>query len=463
MFLTGSRSRKLVLVVCAFVSLAILWSYHLPRLGSYRQRAQTDLVRSQVVNNVDLSSADAPFVSWPLARLCSETTRWTSGLVFLCDNNSGGIGNIRNFVLTCLRYAIEAGATGLTMPTIQTRSEDRLSELFKGKKLPFSYFFDEGHFRDSLRDACPQITIYDTVGDIRGFERDDEKQQAGGPTIQPWDTITPNSFGMRGGCDPRDLNRHVDLFGQRFHAWLRERQEQLGLPPVTADAPKLIRFSWGVQWTFPVYRDGPEFVATFGGLLRFHASILEIGMATADAMDRLAREAGADTGFLGMHLRTESDALGGWPSFEEQSSAYLGRAAQLHPRPRMAYLATGNKTEAERLASVALDGAALTVVTKHGVLAGPEHAELKRRLDGWSWDQQALVDFVVLLRAEYFVGVSPSSFSMNVALKRHLQGEGLYTRPWRAGAEEGDGRSWLVGRYDGYWDDWLFMYESLWP
>lgn len=74
------------------------------------------------------------------------------------------------------------------------------------------------------------------------------------------------------------------------------------------------------------------------------------------------------------------------------------------------------------------------------------------------------MDFVVLLHADWFVGASPSSFSINVALKRHLGGgEGLHTRPWRVGSEEGDGRSWLVGRYGNYWEDWLFMYDSLWP
>lgn len=451
---TASKSSRLVLVVCAF-ALAILWSHRLLSRTTDHGHPQTDLASVKHVGDIDLSTADAPFVSWPLARVCSETTRWTPGLVFICDNNSGGIGNIRNFILTCLRYAIEAGATGLTMPTIQTRSEERLSELFKGKKLPFSYFFDEAHFRLSLGEACPQIIIFDTVDDIIGFEHGHEKQQNGGPVKQPWETITPNNFGMRGGCDQRDLNRHADLFGQRFHQWLEEMQEK----PVSAAAPKLIRFNWGVQWTFPVYRDGPEFVATFGGLLRFQENILELGMATAEAMTRL----GGTGGFIGMHLRTENDALGGWPSFEEQSSAYLSRAAELRPRPKMVYLATGNTTEAAKLASRASDEAGLTVLTKHGLLADPEHAGLKRRLEGLRWDQQALVDFVVLLTAESFVGVSPSSFSINVALKRHLKSDGLYTRPWRAGVEEGDGRSWLVGRYDGYWEDWLFMYESLWP
>lgn len=424
--------------------------------------------------NTDLSKPDAPFVAWPLARVCTETTKWTPGLVFVCDNNSGGIGNIRNFILTCLRYAIEAGATGITLPDIQTRSKDKLADLFRGRKVSFSHFFDEGHFRESLGDACPRIVIYDHVEDVvdvtaAAAADDGERSHEEGElsaTKRPA-MITPKQFGMRGGCDSRDLNRHSDLFGARFHAWLAERQE--------SRPTKLIRFNWGVQWDWPVHRDGPEFTATFGGLLRFRPDILELGEKVVAAMERYTSSLGSKKGpaaappppsaggFLGVHLRTENDALSNWPSFDEQVEAYLARASTLEPPPRLAYLATGNATEAARFAALAAAAqgttGSLRVVTKHQLLSDEGEEELERL----SWDQQALVDFVVLLHAEFFVGVSPSSFSMNVALKRHLRGEGIYTRPWRVGSEEGDGRSWLVGRYESYWEDWLFMYDSLWP
>lgn len=173
-------------------------------------------------------------------------------------------------------------------------------------------------------------------------------------------------------------------------------------------------------------------------------------------------------GFLGLHLRTENDALKRWPNFENQTSPYLRRALSLSPPPKAAYLATGNATEAAKLTSRALSETGLHVVTKHDLLRDdPDlaigHQQLLRQLDGLSWDQQALVDFVVLLESQYFMGLSPSSFSMNIALKRHLKAKGLYTRPWKVGSDEGDGRSWLVGRYEAYWEDWLFMYDSLWP
>ncbi|KAK7717670.1 hypothetical protein SLS64_003165 [Diaporthe eres] len=477
-----SRQGKILVLVCT-ISLVTIWTYRLPRLCIFDQcphspaaiiPCSSTLGRQHQSNgtDLDLSAPDAPFVAWPLARVCSENTRWTPGLVFVCDNNSGGIGNIRNFILTCLRYAVEAGATGLALPTIQSRSPDRLADLFVGEQRPFSYFFDEAHFRNGLAEACPQITVYgDDLAGVPGL--DAEELRAG--RVRP-EKITPNHFGLRGGCDVRDLNRHTGLFGERFQAFLREKdesQQQQRLGPTGVMKPRLVRMNWGVQWNWPVLQDGPEFAASFGGLLRFRDDILSLGERTADAMQKLASDntlgGGGDgaRGFVGIHLRTESDALGAWPSFDNQTAAYLARVASLDPAPPgHAYLATGNATEAARLAALAEERQGLRVVTKHELLrasGGGDGGELLRRLDSLSWDQQALVDFVVLLRCGFFLGVSPSSFSMNVALKRHLRGDGLLTRPWRIGDAEGDGRSWLVGRYDSYWEDWLFMYDSLWP
>jgi hypothetical protein len=469
-------------LVCA-ISLITIWTYRLPRLCIFYQcpnlpvsviPCSSRLGHQQQSNSsdLDLSAPGAPFVAWPLARVCGENERWIPGLVFICDNNSGGLGNIRNFILTCLRYAIEAGATGLALPTIQSRSAAKLADLFVGDQLPFNYVFDEAHFRHGLAETCPQITVYgDDLADVPGLDAEKPHGRRVGP-IQ----ITPNHFGRRGGCDVRDLNRHTARFGERFHAFLREKdesqqqeqqQQRLGLTGVSK--PRLVRMNWGVQWNWPVLQDGPEFVASFGGLLRFRDDILFLGQKTADAMQKLAASPGGDgRGFVGMHLRTESDALGTWPSVENQMTAYLARVTGLDPSPpRYAYLATGNGTEAAKLAAQAEAQQGLRVVTKHELLrisngGDGDGGELLRQLDALSWDQQALVDFVVLLRCGFFLGVSPSSFSMNVALKRQMRGDGPLTRPWRIGDGEGDGRSWLVGRYDSYWD-WLSMYDSLWP
>ncbi|KAK3935644.1 hypothetical protein QBC46DRAFT_421909, partial [Diplogelasinospora grovesii] len=443
-----ARQRSTLLVVC-LISLATLWSCRLPRMCLFDQ-CNADITAGPLAHkSVDLSRPDSPFIGWPLERVCKET-RWTPGVVFVCDNNSGGIGNIRNFILTCLRYGIEAGATALVLPQIRTRSAADLSSILHEYR-DFDYFFDAEHFREGLQASCPQITIYNTTHDIPNTTH--EPFQA--------ERITPRDFGRRGGCDQRELNKHSDRFGSRFRAWLQETAAQFSLQPPSLKHPRVIRLNWGVQWDWPVYRDGPEFVATYGGLLKLRADILELGKKTATHMRQFAAEQDqktASASYAGMHLRTESDALSGWPRFENQSSAYLERAS--NAGLKAAYLATGNKTEAEKLVRSAISYHGIGMATKHMLLKG--HPGDLNALEALTWDQQALVDFVVLLESDYFLGVSPSSFSLNVALKRHLLMEGLYTRPWKVGTES-DGRSWLIGNYEAYWDDWLFMFDSLWP
>jgi hypothetical protein len=396
--------------------------------------------------SVDLSKADAPFISWPLARVCKESTTWTPGVVFICDNNSGGIGNIRNYILTCFRYAIEAGATGIVLPRIRTRSEKDLADIMLAYE-GFDYFFDENHFRQSLHAACPQITLYDSNDDI---------PHAPSP-LEP-EKITPLNFGKRGGCDKRELNKHTDRFGKQFWAYINKTVAESERQPPSVKQPRIIRFTWGVQWDWPAFRDGPEFVASYGGLLRFRQDILDLGHRAAGYMRRYATRHGGSPAFAGLHLRTESDALSRWPKFDDQTGAYLERASAMNFKT--AFLATGNKTEARKITTAASEKHGMAVITKHELLK--DHPKDLAELEALTWDQQGLIDFIMLLECDYFLGVSPSSFSMNVAGKRHLKDEGLHTRPWKIGGD-GDGRSWLVGRYEEYWVDWLFMFDSLWP
>ena len=51
---------------------------------------------------------DGPFDTTPLVSLC-ESKRWVPGLIIKCEPATGGIGHVRNIILDCLRYAIEAG------------------------------------------------------------------------------------------------------------------------------------------------------------------------------------------------------------------------------------------------------------------------------------------------------------------------------------------------------------------
>ncbi|KAI1452656.1 hypothetical protein F4805DRAFT_446738 [Annulohypoxylon moriforme] len=473
---THRQANARLLAYSAGLLLLIIWSYRIlpSRTPSsltapqslafplHQQQHRPD--KSQNHNNdVDLSTARAPFIAWPLRRVCAEST-YVPGLTFVCDNNSGGPGNIRNYILTCIRYAVDAGATGLVLPRIRARSASNLDNLFRETQ-PFGYMFDEAHFRHAMADACPRITIYAEVEDVPGARQ--KAHQEGRSIDRIVERITPKHFGgSRAGCDKRDPNRYTDQFGAAFRDWVRSSADERGWAPINdVDNPRLIRFSWGVLWDWPVYRDGQEFAAMFGGLLKIRDDILDIADTLVTLMRVIATstkgtETVAGNSFLGVHLRSEADALSQWPSYDNQTKSYLREAASQGYQGRVAYLASGNQTEAEKFGDEALATLQLRVRSKYDLLEN--NGKILEKLNKLSWDQQALVDFAVLLDCDYFVGVSPSSFSINVALKRHLMEEGLYTRPWKVGGQ-GDGRSWLVGRFDRYWEDWLFMFDGMWP
>ncbi|KAF2968799.1 hypothetical protein GQX73_g4755 [Xylaria multiplex] len=467
-------ARRLAAAVICGMTLLIIWYNQVFSALSQTSRPALDThshggtshstTAPDNISPADLSSARAPFIAWPLRRLCTEQVESNSlvpGLVFLCDNNSGGPGNIRNYILTCVRYAIEAGATGLQIPRIRARSTSDKANLFKEYQ-PFGYMFSEAHFRDAMTEACPHISLFPSDGElgaIPGVAAKAAREKL--PPERMVRRITPKEFGgTRGGCDPRDPNKHTDRFGLAFREWARSLAADLGLQPTSWENPMLVRLSWGVLWDWPVIRDGPELASTFGGLLRIREDIIELAEKVARAMKELAvsvAESRSDSLFLGVHLRTEEDALSQWPTYENQSKGYLHEAEKQGFKGGVAYLASGSEKETQRFGEDARTYLDLAVKSKYDLVHGQGLEELK----SLSWDQQALVDFVVLLKSDYFVGVSPSSFSINVALKRHLQKDGLYTRPWKVGAS--DKRSWLVGQYLSYWDDWIFMFDGMWP
>lgn len=164
------------------------------------------------VSDIDFSDPDAPFVGWPLERACNEVTEWVEGVVWLCDNNWGGVGNVRNFILTCMRYAIEAGVSGIVMPAIQKRNDDNIVDINSGKDFrPFGYFFDEDNFRQGLGETCPQITIYDSWAHIPSITIP-SNNGSWEPEIEK---ISPREFSTRGNCDGGELDKHTDRFGGR--------------------------------------------------------------------------------------------------------------------------------------------------------------------------------------------------------------------------------------------------------
>lgn len=51
---------------------------------------------------------DGPIDDTPLTAFCADK-KWRPGLMFKCEAATGGVANVRNQILNCVRYALEAG------------------------------------------------------------------------------------------------------------------------------------------------------------------------------------------------------------------------------------------------------------------------------------------------------------------------------------------------------------------
>lgn len=135
-----------------------------------------------------------------------------------------------------------------------------------------------------------------------------------------------------------------------------------------------------------------------------------------------------ESAYLGVHLRTAPDATrGGWLSYEDQSAAYDQYAKQYNLP--VIYVASGNLSSIVLFSNLV---APMPVVTKYTLLESRprELAALK----ALSWDQQAEVDYLVLLRSSRYLGMTDSNFSWAVAVARRAVGiEGTCGGPAKNG------------------------------
>ena len=225
-----------------------------------------------------------------------------------------------------------------------------------------------------------------------------------------------------------------------------------------------IRFHLPVtNWAFPTSLESVLFVRNFGRILRIRDDARRL---SAVALFNLAKqfklaidprhELKRDS-FVGVHLRTEADAGGVFPIYEDQAAYLLEYITS--SEVKVAFMATG--TEQKHVAAFAARARDfnVTVVAKKDLLLDED----LRTLNELTWDQRALVDYEIMLRAGLMAGPAESAFAWNLALRRAGAAGTPEDAPptnsshvaWR------DGRSTLFG--SSKQDRGLPYQETIWP
>ncbi|KAK4219168.1 hypothetical protein QBC37DRAFT_478101 [Rhypophila decipiens] len=403
----------------------------------------------------------------PIQKKCNEI-KFQEGLIWQCAPVNGGIGNVVNMVLNCVRYALEAGATTLVLSRIQIRGDNLIDLGNKDHTAEMSYLLDADYFVESWKLACPQMRALVS-------ETDDPDYYNATTSILPKAVLSPERV--------KNFERRkyliVDPTGWReaFDAWMFKYLDISGGNRSITTPPTPVRVWQNLamyQWNRLAH--APEFANSFPRLFRQlpaarrlaasalynlgrkmnHSSVSDNILflptttekeeefpSNTSIVNSLGPGRLASNGFLGAHLRVAADAVAaGWPGYEAQAPLYIREAKERNLSS--VYLATGSAEHRDRFwKEAALEG--LVTFTKEDLLDAEEREELARM----SWDQQALVDFEVLMHSAMFYGFVRSSFSWALAMRRGTLPEAAGTAVYSEGEHEyRDGLSAIVGRHE---------------
>ncbi|KAK3316188.1 hypothetical protein B0H66DRAFT_284381 [Apodospora peruviana] len=412
------------------------------------------VVRNPVEGLVDLG---------PIQQKCNET-KFQDGLVWQCAPVNGGIGNVVNMVLNCVRYALEAGATTLILPRISIRADNLIDLGTKDQSAEMSYLLDADYFLESWKLACPQMRALVSESGVNASSKADLSPDRV-KSFQRRKYLIVDPTGWREAFDEWMVTKEKSVFEHMskekpvrvwqnlaFAQWNRlahSPEFANSFPRLFRHLPQARRLAASALWSLEKKMPGG------GRSVVIVADNILLVSPESQSQDSIVNSLGPDrlasAGFFGAHLRVAADAAkAGWPGYEAQAPFYIREAKAQNLTS--VYLATGSAENRDRFRQDAATQGLDTHV-KEDLLDEEELAELRKL----TWDQQALVDFEVLMHSAMFSGFVRSSYSWALALRRGTLLEAGSPEWSKDEHEYRDSLSAIVGRYGS------INPEGLWP
>ncbi|CCF43124.1 hypothetical protein CH063_12917 [Colletotrichum higginsianum] len=319
----------------------------------------------------------------------------------------------------------KAGRVSIKLPRIARRNANDVTDFRTSDHVDLDYLIDDRRFLRILGKHCPNLVVHPA-----GY---DDARIRHLPSISPLNDLQLESFSEPDMPPVFAVPTHPELWPAALDKWLESATE--GKPP-SAESPVLMGLH-SIMFLWPTSHDPPSVVRHFSELVRPRD---EVRLLAAAALQRMQQQFNVhisfrtsdeprarDNAFIGVHLRVEKDSIDyKWISYEDQFN-YLDQRLRerkgnaTHPPDKtlpdtektVLYVASG---DAAGIARFAKDVAPITVVTKNDLL--PEGTFAGASLRNMTWDQQALVDMLILEHSGYFIGVRDSTFSWHLTLRR---------------------------------------------
>jgi hypothetical protein len=321
--------------------------------------------------------------------LCGNTT-WRPGMWLQCHSYAGenktgihgGLNNARNRLQTCVRLAIDSGSGLIIAPVATIRNSENPSEFSHTLECPDTYW-DINNMALELQQHCPQLELR-FCGNISGI-----------------DTIVPT--------EPRHYSGNVyhnGTFREMIDSTLKNASIQ------TLDPAHPVAVSFGDSYIAWNYTASNELL-----LRKSLFKILPFNSELLDFSDQILQSPQLSQGFVGVHLRGEQDWPGEFGNRDEQMDAYIAEIEHVNETRdiKIVYVSCGWQ-DAIGWFRAKLEQRGYTVHDKWTLSA--DFPEMMARLEALSFDQKAIVEYQVLVGADYWYGVLLSTMSALVAYAR---------------------------------------------
>jgi hypothetical protein len=331
-----------------------------------------------------------------LQQLCSKTT-FTPGLWLHCHSfggehrnaNNGGLSNARNRYQSCLRLAIDAGM-GVIMAPLMQRDNNNVGDTNHNEVCPET-ILDVADLAERMAEVCPAMPIRG-CNDASGIDitlRAQEKHHlSGGFVTGKFKAFIDDTIAESGVVAKEDISNEKAVkveFGDSFMGW-----------NYTATSEQ-------------------EMKRELFNIVNFNTTLLDLGTKVYNAIKKKAN----GKPIVGVHFRGESD----WPedvcSAETQIKFYTEELEKWNNLRggiiEDVYVSCGDMGRIQ-LFREALAPLGYAVHDKDSLLT--DQPQTRQTIDDLNFDQKAVVEYVPLQSATYFLGLLPSTLSYIAAYSR---------------------------------------------